>query len=220
MNHLRQCLDILLAGSITQGGDCITAHESLGGGNSIEGETGLWLYAHVRRAKPRVVVQTGTHWGFSAAWIAAALADNYEDYPQYGPGHLWTVDIHNEDDKTTRCKELWERLGLTDFITFDIADSRTWEVPEAARPIDFLALDADHTTQAVLDEWEHFRADVFADESYIWFHDTISDPREAIAVRQIVQQEWNDSRYEFVQVCQYPQLRGMDLLYLRRDDPY
>lgn len=195
-------LTFLLSGMTRDGCDCYTAAPEFGGGNALEVETGMFLYALTLRLKPRCVVQTGTHYGYSSAWITAALADNYAAYPEKGPGHLYTWD---KDDADGRANALLVRLGLRNLATLYIGDtadlsSGTSDLP----PIDFLYLDADHTTEAVLAEWQRFSPRL-APNALVGFHDTRLDIREAEAVRVI-------EEYTGHVALKLRNLRGFDLL--------
>ncbi len=72
-------------------------------------EQGRRVYDHVRATRPLAVLELGTGHGVSAAYIAAALADNEA-------GQLTTVDfehsIHDPD-----AKSVLERAGVADRVT-------------------------------------------------------------------------------------------------------
>jgi predicted O-methyltransferase YrrM len=165
---------------------CLSPAQSLGPA-SIEVETGNLLYALSRRSKPMCVVQTGTHWGFSSAWIACALEENHINYPHFGKPRLYTWD---GNDYEGRADALLHQLGVREYVELIIGDSRTNEEPHRGidasglPPIDFLFLDADHGTDAVLEEWERF-SPYLSPGALILFHDTRLDPREMEAVNQI-----------------------------------
>src|SRR5689334_7313331 len=137
----RNRLSILLEKSQPDG-TCFTTHRTeIGGGAAIVAETGILLYSLVRRLQPRLVVETGTHWGASSGWIASALADTIELYPEKPElhGRLVTVDV---DVYERRAEALWDRLGVHDYIQRIVADSRTLDIPDDIRGIDLLWLDA------------------------------------------------------------------------------
>lgn len=129
-----------------------------GEAGAAEVETGIFLYGLVRRAQPRVIVETGTNRGWSSACMALALKDN-------GAGHLWTCDINEYEGEKY---ELWERLDLTSWITPVCQDSRIWTPPQR---IDLLFLDSDHWPDFVLSEWRHF-APSLSSVAHILVHDT------------------------------------------------
>jgi predicted O-methyltransferase YrrM len=188
------------------GVSCLSPSQSLGPA-SIEVETGNLLHGLVRRNKPLCVVQTGTHWGFSSAWIACALEENHRDYPHFGKPRLYTWD---GNDYEGRADALLHQLGVREYVELIIGDSRTNEEPHRGidsatlPPIDFMFLDADHGTDAVMEEWERFSPQL-APGALVGFHDTTLDPREAEAVRIIEEQTgWP--------VIRMRNLRGFDLI--------
>lgn len=185
---------------------CLSANPRFGSG-AIEVETGNFLYSLVRRIKPLCVVQTGTHWGYSSGWIASALADNYADYPDCGKPCLYTWDGNDYEGKADA---LLSAMGVREFVELIVGDSRTNEEPHRGKDasslpaINFLFLDADHGTDAVLEEWERF-SPYLAPSALIGFHDTTLDPRESEAVRLI------EERTGYP-VLKLRNLRGFDLM--------
>lgn len=225
-------LQILTDDSPFDGVDCYTPATEFGGGNAIEVETGLFLYALVRRTAPRVVVQTGTHWGYSAAWIACALADNVEGFPedlkQERRGHLWTVDVNAYEDRADR---LLSRLGVRDYVTLLYGDSRgpdftgegagmtsAVQMPELPGPIDFLYLDADHGDFSVKAEWRFLAPLLNREEAFVGFHDTRLDPREAKGIREILDERlYPLPEYQHIAHTGMRNMRGLDFFQLRRE---
>jgi predicted O-methyltransferase YrrM len=139
-----------------------------GGGNAVELEVGELLYGLVRALKPAVVAETGTHRGYSTLLIASALQANKV-------GHLYTVDV---TDYGVPAVLLY--YGLSDLVTFTKGDSAGM-LSALNRKIDFLWLDADHGTEFVLRELAAAKP-WLERGSYIAFHDTLTDPREAKAI--------------------------------------
>ena len=80
----------------------------------VELEVGEFLYGLVRMMKPERILETGTHQGIAASYLAAALKKN-------GSGHLDTIEWEGEHLNTAR--ERWAELGLEKFITFHIENS-------------------------------------------------------------------------------------------------
>lgn len=72
------------------------------------------LYNLVTLAQAKSVIELGTGFGYSAAWIAAALSQNVPG------GKLLTIDDWSEGEGLSKNKEtaisLWQRLGLMDVI--------------------------------------------------------------------------------------------------------
>ena len=112
---------ILLRGVTKDGVDCHSVAPEYGNGYAIELETGIFLYGFVRRLNPRLIAETGTHWGFSGACMALALEDSYLDYPN-NLGCLFSVDHMDYEKKP---EHLWESLGVDDTVLHVIADSRS-----------------------------------------------------------------------------------------------
>jgi predicted O-methyltransferase YrrM len=153
---------------------------------AVELEIGELLYAVVRALKPKVVVETGTHKGFSALMIAQALKENEV-------GHLYTIDRENHGVSAE-----FGAFGLSDQATFIMLDSAMAIAGLAASipKIDLLWLDADHGTQAVLAEVTAARR-LLGSGSYVAFHDTLSDPNEDVAIQRLREEypEWEYIRF-------------------------
>jgi predicted O-methyltransferase YrrM len=69
---------------------------------------GSVVYRHIRETRPELVLEIGTAHGVSAAYMAAALAEN-------GSGHVVTVD---RADAPFEPVPLLEKLGLAERVTF------------------------------------------------------------------------------------------------------
>jgi predicted O-methyltransferase YrrM len=89
------------------------------------------LYALVRAAKPRIVVETGTFSGISSTYIARALIDN-------GRGRLITCEMDPEAHKVAAAR--FEQQGLSSHIDLRLSSSFDLELPET---IDLLYCDSD-----------------------------------------------------------------------------
>lgn len=145
-----------------------------GGGMAIELEVGEFLNALVRMAKPGIVVETGTHKGFSTLMIAQALKAN-------GKGHLYTADLVDHG-VLKECRQ----FGVESFVTFTKGDSAVAisKLSPRVKNIDFLWLDADHSVEAVTKEL-NAALPMLRKGTLVAFHDIITDPREAQAVLAI-----------------------------------
>jgi predicted O-methyltransferase YrrM len=166
-----------------------------GRGMAVELEIGELLFSIVRAVKPETVIETGTHKGFSTLMIAQALEQN-------GAGHLYTVDRQDFNVPA----EL-ERFGLAGRVTFLKSDSvaALKDLAVTLKQVDFLWLDADHSTDAVLGEIEA-ALPLLVPGAYLAFHDTLSDPNEDVAVRRILEQH---PKWEYVR---FTSSRGFDLM--------
>lgn len=102
----------------------------------------------VRTLRPRSCVELGTGFGISSAYQGAALEMN-------GGGTLVTLDAAAAWAGIAR--QGFSGLGLDDNIELRLGsiDEMLGEVLEAAAPIDYALLDADHTERATL---RHFEA--------------------------------------------------------------
>ena len=202
---------ILLEGSHSDGVDCTSADVKYGSGSEIEVETGLFLYGLLRRYNPRVGVETGTHRGYSSAWLALAMKDAVAFFPGRRPGVLFTVDVGEYEGEP---EDLWQKLGLSN-IHHHIGDSLRFQPPIA--PIDFLWLDADHGTEFIVNEWEHFKPWFNPHKMMVGFHDTRLDVREGAAVKEIFQQHMPG---HYRHGCHLPMrnMRGLDLIFLTNEE--
>lgn len=82
----------------------------------IECETGEFFYGLIRLIKPDQILETGTHKGIGASYMAKALLDN-------GSGHLRTVEFLPElyNEALTRIRT----LNLEDYVTNVFGDVRS-----------------------------------------------------------------------------------------------
>lgn len=78
--------------------------------NSASPETEVleFLYALVKILKPQKILDTGTAFGLSSAWMAQGLKDN-------GFGGLTTIEYNK--DMIKQAENLWTKLELTNWIT-------------------------------------------------------------------------------------------------------
>lgn len=145
-----------------------------GGGMAIELEVGEFLNALVRMTKPAIVVETGTHKGFSTLMVAQALKAN-------GKGHLYTFDL-TDFGVMKEC----EQFGVGSIVSFAKGDSAAGisKLSPRVKNIDFLWLDADHSTEAVIKEL-NAALPMLKKGTLVAFHDIITDLREAKAVLEI-----------------------------------
>lgn len=186
------------------------ASKEHGGPAAIEVETGLLLYSMILRMRPKVIVETGTYKGYSAAWMASALADIQDNYPDaIQRGHLWTIDHNNKDPK-----EFWDWLDISPYITYNVGNSFSWD-PDLPDKIDFLWLDADHSKKAVIDEFIKFKLRL-ADYCVVGFHDTWLVPEISEAIEEIKKCHMPEG-YK-IEHLYFRNLRGMDMLLLHKGE--
>ena len=132
----------------------------------IEVETGEFMYSMVRMLKPKRVLETGTHWGVGAAYMAMALKEN-------GEGHLDTVEFLPEIHK--KALQRMTKLELTTFVTCHLGDVKDFDPHYAAgnNPVDpspyqLILLDTEPQTR--FDELLKFEP-YLANGGFIFIHD-------------------------------------------------
>lgn len=87
----------------------------------VESETGEFLYGLVRLLQPKNILETGTHWGVSAAYMGLALQDN-------GQGHLDTLEFLPENHMIA--SQRIQRCGLKDQVTVHFGDAGSFKPEE------------------------------------------------------------------------------------------
>jgi predicted O-methyltransferase YrrM len=97
------------------GGDEAKLYSAANSGG-IECETGEFLYGFIRLIKPDMILETGTHVGVGALYLAQGCKDN-------GKGVVVTLEFLAENFKTADLR--FQRAGLKDFI-----DNRYGDVKE------------------------------------------------------------------------------------------
>lgn len=135
-------------------------------------------YNLVRRFKPRIIVELGTHVGFSALAMGLGLKDNGDD------GQLFAVDTWQGDEHAGRYGESVhetfqkriDELGLRETITpmRMLFDEAREQVPT---PIDLLHIDGLHTLEAVTHDFETY-GPLVRPGGLVLFHDIRSQWRE------------------------------------------
>ena len=117
------------------------------------------LYGLVKAIKPLVCVETGTHLGISASYIATALKENSK-------GHLYTCDVTDWGQKSNI-----EKLGLKEYVTTSLCKGSVQKVPDT---IDFLFIDSYHEKEVVLGELYYYLPKL-APRAVVVFHDAGGD---------------------------------------------
>ena len=146
------------------------------------GDSAYLLYALVKSAKPKVVVEIGSARGRSTCFMGMALKEN-------GAGKIFAIDPHtvtawNDADSVDTYDILRGNvaaLGLDGVV--EILRKTSGEVAEGwSQEIDILFIDGDHSYEGAKRDWDLFSPFVKPFGSVI-FHDTLwdlkPDPRYA-----------------------------------------
>jgi predicted O-methyltransferase YrrM len=124
--------------------------------DSTSHEEKMMLYEFIKKNKPKVVVETGTHRGLTTLYMAHALFEN-------GEGHLFTYDPFE-----------WGAQGnfrkfpeLEKYITYNKKPGHTCEVKD----IDMFFCDGFHEKEEVLKEIDAIFPNL-SKKATVFFHDT------------------------------------------------
>lgn len=127
----------------------------------------LLYYSLLSSLKPQaVVVEIGTHKGFSTILLAQAIKDRgYE-------GIVWTVDLDRH--LVTIAEQNVARAGLTEFVRFHVDESTHFLSQFAGKTdhIDFAFVDGDHSEDQVMREFDLLRPFVVQCGGKIFFDNT------------------------------------------------
>ena len=132
------------------------------------------LYSLIRAIQPDIVVETGTHKGFTALYMAHALHDN-------GKGVLYTAEPN---------EQMWGARG--NFRKFPELESRIkyfegmGKDMEVEGKIDLLFIDSEHEKDVVLGEMEHFLPKL-SNNAIVVFHDCGGD-NEKVGVNAAIKE--------------------------------
>jgi predicted O-methyltransferase YrrM len=97
----------------------------------IEDETGDYLYGLVRSFKPNRILETGTMYGISTAYMARACKTN-------GFGVVYTLDSQPQPEAVSKI----ESEGLEGHVEFITKNSRYWIETYDGPPFDMAFLDS------------------------------------------------------------------------------
>lgn len=97
---------------------------------SVGVETGIFLNTFIKSAKPKVILEVGTSYGYSTIWLAEAAKT-------YG-GQVITLEISAE--KAHFAQTQIEKAGLSDCVRFDIGDALQ-SIEQFTEGVDFVLLD-------------------------------------------------------------------------------
>ena len=99
----------------------------------VEVEVGEFFYGLVRMMKPKAILETGTHKGISAAYMAGALKDN-SDRGAYGT--ITTIEFL--EPNYNESSELFAKLGLENFVRQELKDASQYNPGDTQFDIIFL----------------------------------------------------------------------------------
>lgn len=118
------------------------------------------------RSIPNIVVETGTHWGFSTIMLAQALRDSKL------AGHVHSVEIMEEHYR--RACENVKKAGVDDLISLHLGDAQQF-LREFVAGLDgtirFAFLDGSHSQDDTVQEFELVYPKL-TDESTVFFDNT------------------------------------------------
>ena len=140
--------------------------------DSASFEEKMIIYSIIRATKPDICVETGTHKGKTALYIAQALYDNKK-------GHLWTVDP-NEDFAREAIRYFDRYPELKKFITFRQIEGKDLKI----KNIDFIFIDSFHEKEVVLEEMRNFLPGMNKG-AMVLFHDCGGD-NESVGVNAAI----------------------------------
>ena len=150
----------------------------------------LLYYSLLSSLKPQaVIVEIGTHKGFSTIILAQAIKD------RGGEGTVWTVDLDRF------LVEMAERnvaeAGLSKFVRFNVDESAHFlsQFAVKADHIDFAFVDGDHSEVQVMREFELLRPLVAGCGGKIFFDNTGSGGVAQALIR--VRQQYGGNLVEF-----------------------
>lgn len=129
--------------------------------NTVHPETALALYAIARVLDAREIVETGTYWGYSTTYLAAAVRDN-------GGGMVRTFDLYAHAGKHIPS-------AFAPYVEKHLGKPSTETLPEAlrGRMPDLFFQDSRHDYTGVFEELE-IVAPLLRPDGVILFHDFIA----------------------------------------------
>ncbi|HYG86049.1 MAG TPA: class I SAM-dependent methyltransferase [Azospirillum sp.] len=120
----------------------------------VELEVGHFYYVMTKLLRPKLVLETGTHFGYSSYCIADALQENGED------GVLYTIDLvkeHHVFQGTEHKDRVVFINGHSMEVDMGVFVGRDPRRGPAGMPIfDMLVLDADHSYSGIIGEVNRF----------------------------------------------------------------
>jgi len=160
---------------------------------SIFPEIGRFIYSFIRLVRPKVVIETGTCYGYSALCIGQALKDQ-------GGGHLYCFDLFMERPQYVSpvigaCADSWKVANehlrvaeLQDFVTLVRGDSSsniTSHFEKSKQQINVAFIDGDHLIRGARKDFA--AVDPFIrPEGFVLFHDIFPEVCEWLGPRNLL----------------------------------
>lgn len=137
--------------------------------NTVHPNTGQALYSIVRAVRPMTVLETGTYWGYSTAFLAGGVKDN-------GTGHVVSVDLDAEAGKHLPD-------GLRPYVTLHRGKPASEVLPDVLGGVapEIFFQDSVHDYEGVLAELERV-APLLQRDAVVLFHDFVADGVREAAV--------------------------------------
>lgn len=141
--------------------------------STVHPDTAQALYSICRVMQPKCVFETGTYWGYSTAYLAAAIRDN-------GTGKIHTFDIYPRAGKHIPRK-------LRQDVQFHLGKPSTETMPDVLKDSapDLFFQDSRHDYEGVSDELRIVKP-YLKQNSVVLFHDFV-DPQVRRAAIEVLQ---------------------------------
>ena len=97
---------------------------------SVGVETGFFLNTLVKSAKPKIILEVGTSYGYSTLWLAEAA--------KTCGGYVITLEL--SPDKAHYAQSQIKKAGLSDYVRFEIGDALQ-SINQITDGVDFILLD-------------------------------------------------------------------------------
>lgn len=128
--------------------------------DSTDIEEKMILYTEIKKRKPEVIVEIGTHRGLTTLYLAHAAWEN-------GKGTIHTCDPNPEWYQQGNFAKFEE---FRDIIKFYLVKGK--DLPKDIAPIDFLFIDGWHEKELVLEELRELMPRL-SPNAVVYFHDTL-----------------------------------------------